>query len=114
MDTSYSQLYLSVLVGFFLFYHIGNRDMINFSIESEVTIAIRILSFSCLISSSDRVFSINQSNEKSEMIVVEIPHMTTPYVYATNTCRNRISGQYTLYSNSTRFVRPTSYDKECM
>lgn len=88
--------------------------MMNFSIESEVTIAIRILSFSCLTSSSDRVFSINQSNEKSEMIVVEIPHMTTPYVYATNTCRNRISGQYTLYSNSTRFVRPTSYDRECM
>ena len=114
MDTSYSQLYLSALVGFFLFYHIGNRDMMNFLIESEVTIAIRILSFSSLISSSDRVFSINQSNEKSEMIVVEIPHMTTPYVYATNTCRNRISGQYTLYSNSTRFVRPTSYDRECM
>ena len=114
MDTSYSQLYLSALVGFFLFYHIGNRDMMNFLIESEVIIAIRILSFSCLISSSDRVFSINQSNEKSEMIVVEIPHMTTPYVYATNTCRNRISGQYTLYSNSTRFVRPTSYDRECM
>ena len=114
MDTSYSQLYLSALVGFFLFYHIGNCDMMNFLIESEVIIAIRILSFSCLISSSDRVFSINQSNEKSEMIVVEIPHMTTPYVYATNTCRNRISGQYTLYSNSTRFVRPTSYDRECM
>ena len=113
MDTSYSQLYLSALVGFFLFYHIGNRDMMNFLIESEVIIAIRILSFSCLISSSDRVFSINQSNEKSEMIVVEIPHMTTPYVYATNTCRNRISGQYTLYSNSTRFVYASSFDKQC-
>ena len=113
MDTSYSQLYLSALVGFFLFYHIGNRDMMNFLIESEVTIAIRILSFSSLISSSDRVFSINQSNEKSEMIVVEIPHMTTPYVYATNTCRNRISGQYTLYSNSTRFVYASSFDKQC-
>ena len=86
MDTSYSPLHLSALVVFFLSYHLGNHDMMNFSIESEVSIAIRMFSSSSLTSSSDRVFSITPSNEKSEMIVVEIPHMTTPYVYATNTC----------------------------
>lgn len=67
-----------------------------------------------LIHSSDRVFNIPHSNDISHLIVTEIPHMTTPYIYATNTCRKRLSGRYSLYTNSTRLIYASSYDRQCI
>ena len=114
MDTSYQQLFLSSLVLFVLFYHLGNHDMNRFLIKSDNNIAIRIPSSFSLIYSSDRIFNIPHSNYISHLIVTEIPHMTTPYIYATNTCRKRLSGRYSLYTNSSRFVYASSYDRQCI
>lgn len=114
MDTSYQQLFLSSLVLFVLFYHLGNHDMNHFLIKSDNNIAIRIPSSFSLIYSSDRIFNIPHSNDISHLIVTEIPHMTTPYIYATNTCRKRLSGRYSLYTNSSRYVYASSYDRQCI